>query len=457
MSLPTDIANLTCWLRGDAAYAWKDAGKSTAPAADLDKLYTFADQSGSSHDGVQATSGNQPVFGAAEGFAQQEAGADEFLLITMPALTPIAFSAFAIVEPITELEGFDGSNNQNYHVILGFGTWGSIGYYGDSGVIFFFDGAFHDTALRITTGRQLVGGSFGASSFTIYLNGQSQTIAYASAASSSANVHVGGGGVGDLPMQGSWIDPAILYTRAITLAEANILRAYAATRGVPQSSAATVIVNGDSISYGLKNSACRNWLRLMNLPPTWTLRNQSQPSITLATLLTNFNSRIAPVIGGSGPTVLIVFAGTNDIFLGATAAATYASLQAYCATAKAVSPFLSIVVVTMLPLSTLETARQSYNGSIRTGFANGTLACDAVADVETLPMGAAGAQANALWYAGDNLHPNVNGQRQLAALIGPKIVSLATQPTGIIPQQIALLVAASSSYKVLSTGSFRKL
>jgi hypothetical protein len=75
----------------------------------------------------------------------------------------------------------------------------------------------------------------------------------------------------------------------------------------------------------------------------------------------------------------------------------------------------------MLPRNGVETARQTYNGLIRTNHGSYS---DALADVETIAIGAAGANTNLAKYVADQIHPNQSGHDDLKALIIPNVIGL---------------------------------
>ncbi len=111
--------------------------------------------------------------------------------------------------------------------------------------------------------------------------------------------------------------------------------------------------------------------------------------------------------------ILTIFAGTNDIAGGASAATTYAALQSFCQQAHAAG--WKVVVATMLPRNGLTGAQQAqwtaYNASIRSGWPG---FADALADLQADPtMGPFAASSNNALYF-DGTHPTDLGYTYIA-------------------------------------------
>jgi len=145
------------------------------------------------------------------------------------------------------------------------------------------------------------------------------------------------------------------------------------------------------------------------------------PSNTFGTLTADAVTRVDPVLSQQGTKWLVIFAGTNDIFLNNTSGAnTWTLLQTYLnARTSAGWPANHICVVTMLPRQgSQESNRTAYNNAIRSNQAGmGYLIADAGADPT---IGCAGCDSNATYYS-DTIHPTAAGQQIIANLIGAQI------------------------------------
>ena len=109
--------------------------------------------------------------------------------------------------------------------------------------------------------------------------------------------------------------------------------------------------------------------------------------------------------------VCVVWGGSNDFYHNKTLNAAYSELMAYCRARKRAG--WQVVVVTM-PSRTgsassgfsLDSYSRQFNAAIRLGFANGSLPCDAIADIAANSLlGAAGAYSNAAYFP-DGIHPS---------------------------------------------------
>ena len=184
-----------------------------------------------------------------------------------------------------------------------------------------------------------------------------------------------------------------------------------------------VLYIGDSITAGYKaTSGGGSWASLVAAanPTRWHV-NKGQASAGLADMVTEYRIQHGPIAGCGVATTAVVFGGTNDIALYTkTGAQAFTSLLSLCALLRA-SGISKIVVATMLPRNGtgVETNRQALNNAIRS---DGLVHFDAVADVETLAMGAAGANTNLAFFDSDGTHPNDAGDEAIYGLINPFVL-----------------------------------
>ncbi|MDB5356190.1 MAG: arabinofuranosidase [Phycisphaerales bacterium] len=427
MSDPNGISGSGPWLAFDLPNVWTDAAKTLAPSADGALIYTVADKSSGGFDATQSTSGSRMKWSAGDGFVEQEANVTQYMVVPSMSFNPTAFGICVVMEPLTCRETFDGLSPQNYHEICGT-PGGSIGYYGDTGQFFIYDGSFRNIPLFVPSSRCCIIVTGSTTSVTIRINGEQSVYTSAWAGSTSSGAwQIGGGISGAYPVQGQWID-FIAKDHTFSASDISILEMYAQTaRGVVFVPPAVVIIDGDSISYGALNTLCRNWPRQMRdgLPPGTLVYNLSQGGFLAQTAAGQIVSRILPLVSSSVPTIYIPFLGTNDLALsGRTQFQVYMDLQACCSQVKSANPSVKALPVTMLPRSGFTDAtRVAFNGLITGGFATGGIAADDVADVGTIPAGQPGMDAYAALYP-DGVHPTDGTSGQLARLIGPKITKL---------------------------------
>lgn len=124
--------------------------------------------------------------------------------------------------------------------------------------------------------------------------------------------------------------------------------------------------------------------------------------------------------------VVLIWAGTNDLINGDSAATVYANKVAYCL--KRRNAGSKVIVVSTLPRgasSAYETARTSLN---TIEAANWPSFADGYVDLQTISIGAAGAQNNATLYQGDKIHPTPVGYALAVPVFEAAIAGLYTQP-----------------------------
>lgn len=129
-----------------------------------------------------------------------------------------------------------------------------------------------------------------------------------------------------------------------------------------------------------------------------------------------------------GPTVLVCFGGTNDLYFGASATTVQDRIEAYCAASQTVG--WKVIVCTLLPRNdfpgtssidkaTHESRRQTVNAWLRSNWA--TFA-DALCDIGgNADIGQDGDEEDLTYYQSDKVHPNATGAGVIASLVAAKI------------------------------------
>lgn len=141
------------------------------------------------------------------------------------------------------------------------------------------------------------------------------------------------------------------------------------------------------------------------------------PSSTFPNLTVDAVNRVDPILSQTGSKYLIIFAGTNDIFLNGTSGAnTWTLAETYInARISAGWTIANVCVGTMLPRQNAhESDRTAYNNAIRSNAAGmGYKVCDFAANTT---IGEAGDENNPTYYL-DTIHPNDAGHAILAQIV----------------------------------------
>jgi trimeric autotransporter adhesin len=235
---------------------------------------------------------------------------------------------------------------------------------------------------------------------------------------------------------------AALSTNTLTAAQIKAIsgqiRADVASRGVdvtPQpvvQSKPALYVAGDSISCGY-TGVCNGvtpWVSSLSLAnqPAYTIQNDGIPGITLRAVVGSERNRIAPECpSSSGPSVAVVFLGTNDVAAlhdgGANSTininTVIAELQGEIQLLK--NAGCRVFVGTMISRgftdnfgTSVDADKDVYDGLILS-TAKGAGA-DGVIDFAANPnLGADGANTNTTYFQSDRTHPTAAGQLLLAS------------------------------------------
>lgn len=179
----------------------------------------------------------------------------------------------------------------------------------------------------------------------------------------------------------------------------------------------TLIFDGDSITVGAGAATPYPTQLLATLGiATNDWINVALSGQTTTNCFSDFDTQIWPYTN-SGDPIYIIWAGTNDLKLGGTAATTWTGIQALAARARTCG--FKVVQLTILPRSdagtpgSFEADRQTVNTNIR----NNSTLFDAIADVGADPtIGDAGDETNATYYQ-DLVHLTTAGNAIVAGLV----------------------------------------
>lgn len=196
---------------------------------------------------------------------------------------------------------------------------------------------------------------------------------------------------------------------------------------VPKLALGTVVCDGDSqISTAIGGSGTFVWEKVKaSIGANNSIRNFGSGGLTLANLNSDAATEIDPSYDDIRTSVSIVWAGTNDLFAGATGATTYSRLLTYCAERRAAG--WKVIVLTATPRSDTGTAagydaeRLAFNSSVRTNWA--TFA-DALVDIgNTTNYANAGDELNTTYF-GDKVHLTNTGRTAVASMIVTALAGL---------------------------------
>jgi lysophospholipase L1-like esterase len=209
----------------------------------------------------------------------------------------------------------------------------------------------------------------------------------------------------------------------------DVARGVATGALVPPQATPSLLLAGDSITFGYPNLTPYGSLLALDNPPTTGVVNDGISGITLFAIAGSEPNRFAPLCrSASGPAVYTVFAGTNDFLNipGATPASVFGTLAADIAQMKTAG--CRVGVVTMLSRfgnaasgATLESQKDGYNALIRQGAkaAGADFLVDAAANAF---LGADGANnpaggttcVGSTYFQADCTHPTQAGQQLIA-------------------------------------------
>jgi GDSL-like Lipase/Acylhydrolase family len=195
---------------------------------------------------------------------------------------------------------------------------------------------------------------------------------------------------------------------------------------------------GDSITAGFGEST--PYTTQLTLPNNsgWFYNNRGIPGQTLSTILSNTTSYY-PV--GQNYSVAVLWAGTNDISGGATAATVFANMQTMYSNLKS-QGYTYVVTCTMLSRSGQDTGKNALNALI---LASPSTVGDAIASFVGTPLGVDGGSSNLTWFQADGIHPTQAGINTYEVPVIQAALNTLTYTTGSNP-----------SWKTVQYGAYAK-
>jgi lysophospholipase L1-like esterase len=181
---------------------------------------------------------------------------------------------------------------------------------------------------------------------------------------------------------------------------------------VPNQVHDAAVFDGDSLTFGLGSPLTLQTLgrKLERFAPSpMNVVNLGITGVTLATLMTNFTTRIPPLFPATARNKsLFLWAGTNDINAGTTGAAIFAMYQTYTSTIKGLVSGVQVYWVTCLPRGSDTTAQTAQKAILNADLRSGAAAAGAiVVDLAAIP--ALQTPTNTTYFFTDALHLTDNG------------------------------------------------
>jgi lysophospholipase L1-like esterase len=191
-----------------------------------------------------------------------------------------------------------------------------------------------------------------------------------------------------------------------------------------------IIFDGDSMTEGVGSSRGQNYpkqtIDLLGGTSVFTYYNQAVSGQTTQQMIDDGVSQIDALHSNlKRANIVVLWAGTNDIYFGASAETTYNRIVEYAKARRVAGS--KVVVTTILPRSnegtpqTFEANRQYVNTRIRE---NWTTFADAIADVAAnTDIGEPHDELNKRYYP-DGVHLNNRGYAIVAHIVRDQIVTL---------------------------------
>lgn len=198
-----------------------------------------------------------------------------------------------------------------------------------------------------------------------------------------------------------------------------------------------LVTDGDSLTFGTGSTGGQNWpVQTQGLNSDVKIHNIAVAGQTMATILANAPTNVDNAFYKSGRFIVNVWAGTNDLYAGGSAATLLTNTQSYGNGRHTANPNVKIIVINVLPSSAAgiapgaEAARITFNSSTRTDFnvataftniylpAGGTTYGDVMIDVGADSLiGLPGSQNDLTYYNADKNHLNNTGYAIIAAYV----------------------------------------
>lgn len=444
---PSDLANMVLDLDADAG-AFTTSGGATPAAADADPVGQLNDQSGNGIHFTQSTTTKRPLLKlGVTGYNGHRVlrfdGTDDYLVSAVHDLSaaPHAATVYAVfgVSTADDAMIYEYGNNNVDGFYLYHHTDGNVwaGLLGNAGSNAFAHYAVVNGPVRAAgtydknlnqreTDAYVNGARFG--SMIAGSNNNNTTLPFGSTRTSFVGSRGGTTQFGAMDLA-----RVIVFKGRHQGTTRHKMQRYLAERyGAGWPYVNQLVFIGDSMTRGYNETPANNYpsqlVAGLSSASTALMTNyghDGQPAVTI-------NNEAAARWTGEFSTemaknVAFVWAGTNDLTLGTSAASTYNAIAAACTTLKAAG--FTVIVGTLLPRGDgaapvdFETKRTTINTSIRTNYATiATGLFDPAADPR---IGDAGDNADGTYYNADQLHMVAAGYGVVADLARAALATYA--------------------------------
>lgn len=333
-------------LTGLALHCDADVGRFDSVAggspvtADAAQVLRWEDRSGNARHLTQPTSANRPIFDAVRGLVVScggPNGPNQWFTPTAFTFDRQDFTLALILEQTTQRRGMNGGITSQHHFYLQAVSdtcnlhYDGTGSSANCGKLAAFNSTFKvSSTVPISGSRVLVAFVGTAAALTTWANAASSTATALTAGTSTPSAFFGATGASVFPLQAG-VKDLLFWSRALSGPEMADLLSYARTRGVAPTAAGLLAIDGDSQSAGYGVNLHRSWWRLLALPSGVRRHCAAESGAQQATLTAQAAAILDPRRVPGAPNVLALFAGTNDVAAGTTAATLWANLQTYAA------------------------------------------------------------------------------------------------------------------------------
>lgn len=428
--VPSDIANLSLWLKADAG-AYQDAGATTPATADTNPVRLWQDQSGNNNHATAASDTVRPLLklNIQNSLPSIRYDGIDDLLNTVSFLGAgynKALSYFVVITTATAVSGtkvYMGNSGANWYT--GRDTQPYFTYHQGLDSV-------NSRKLRISPTTEwkkgIEGMTYDGTTRRTYQKGNYIEEAENGDLNLSGALTVGGYSTG--AFLNNWdIHELLVFNRGLSVTEATQINQYLATKwGMPLCTR-RLYFECDSLTAGVGATAGNDYPRQL-----WALLG-SNPSdhiwnyaVTSSTINIAVGRASTTSFGYNDPvddieSIVLFLAGTNDINGGESGADTYAEYVSYCQARQAQG--YKVIAFTMLPFGTVaahETERQAFNVLVRANWATFS---DAIADIAAdSRIGDSGDQNDTTYFA-DKIHCTDAGYAIVAGIAKTAIDTIA--------------------------------
>ena len=214
-----------------------------------------------------------------------------------------------------------------------------------------------------------------------------------------------------------------LIDRELSAGEITSLEAYAQSRYRAWPTAGQFVFDGDSLTEGFQTSAFLNWVSMFddNTSGAYRLTNQAASGRLLSAIATAASSTVALYNGALAKNTAVLWAGTNDISAGVTAATCLTNAQTWATAMKAAGFKTQVIGIAKRGdapwTGGMETYRLAYNSGL-----SGLTGIDSIILPDSIS--ALSNPGDTTYYNVDLVHLSDAGYTAVEAVFRPAILAL---------------------------------